>query len=229
MNRGVQETPVFPAKSMAESDGPATSQTAGADGTGNLALGRERRPLYRLHKSDVLDVSIAFAPEFNQAATIQPDGFISLKEVGRIFAEGSSASELEQSIAAAYARLLRDPQVSVVLKDFDRPHFIVGGEVARPGKYELRGAITLSEAVAVAGGFTQQSRHSQVVLFRRVSASLVETHVFNVKEMLKHKNLTEEPALEPGDYVFVPRNMVSKIMRFMPSTSMGMYSSSSRF
>jgi polysaccharide export outer membrane protein len=177
----------------------------------------------------VVEVSFAFAPEFNQTATVQPDGFISLRQVEPIFAEGATARELERLIAEAYVKLLQDPQISVVLKDFDHPYFIVGGEVTRPGKYELRGITTLSEAVAVAGGFTQQSKHSQVVLFRRVSASLVETHTINVKEMLKHRNLTEEPTLEPGDYVFVPRNMVSKIMRFMPSTSMGMYSSSSRF
>src|SRR5919198_3304270 len=103
-NRGVQERPVFPAESMLESVGPATSQTDRADGTGNLALGRERRPLYRFNKSDVLEISFAFAPEFNQTATIQPDGFISLKQVEPIFAEGATARELERLIAEAYVK-----------------------------------------------------------------------------------------------------------------------------
>lgn len=51
----------------------------------------------------------------------------------------------------------------------------------------------------------------------------------NVKQMLKHRNLDEDVSLQPGDYVFVPRSTVSKIMRFMPATSMGMYSTATNF
>ena len=227
-NRGVQERPVSPGKNP-ESIGPAISQPDGADGTGNPVLGRERRPLYRFEKSDILEVSFAFASEFNQSPVVQPDGYITLKEVGHLFAEGLTAPELERAIGMAYGSLLHEPEVTVVLKDFERPFFIAGGELVRPGKYELRGATSVSAAVAIAGGFTQQSKHSQVVLFRRVNATLVETRVLNVKEMLKRRDLNEDPRLQPGDYLFVPRNTISKIMRFMPATSLGMYSTASRF
>lgn len=229
LNQRVQEKPVSPAQGVLESVGRVTSQPNGADGTGNPVLGRERRPLYRFNKSDVAEISFAFTPEFNQTVTIQPDGYITLKEAGRLLAEGLTAQELEMSIVAAYSNLLHDPRVTVIVKDFDRPYFIAGGEVARPGKYELRGDLTISAAVAIAGGFTQQSKHSQVLLFRRVTAGLVETRVVNVKQMLKHHNLDEDVSLQPGDYVFVPRSTVSKIMRFMPATSMGMYSTATNF
>ena len=228
-NREVQEKPVSPVERISESVGPATSQPDGANGTGNPVLGRERRPLYRFNKSDIAEISFAFAPEFNQTVTIQPDGYVTLREAGQLFAEGLTAQELELAIVAAYANLLHDPRVTVAVKDFDRPYFIAGGEVGRPGKYELRGEITVSAAVAIAGGFTQQSKHSQVLLFRRVTAGLVETRVLDVKRMLKHHNLDEEVSLQPGDYVFVPRSTVSKIMRFMPATSMGMYSTATKF
>lgn len=228
-NRGVQERPDFPASSSPESMGAATSQPDRADGTGNPRLGRDRRPLYRFNKSDVLEISFAFAPEFNQTATVQPDGYITLKDAGHLIAEGQTASQLEATITSAYSGLLHDPGITIGLKDFDHPSFIAAGEIVRPGKYELRGSITISAAVAIAGGFTPAAKHSQVVLFRRVNQDLVETRVFNVKEMLKHRNLSEDPELRPGDYVFVPRNTISKLMRYMPATSMGMYSTSSRF
>jgi polysaccharide biosynthesis/export protein len=227
-NRGVQSRPVNPGNDP-EKLGHATSQPDGADGTGNPVLGRERRPLYRFAKSDILEISFAFAPEFNQTVTIQPDGFITLKEVGHLSAEGLTSPELEEAIAAAYRKTLHDPRVTVGLKDFERPYFIASGEVARPGKYELRGETTISEAVAIAGGFTQQSKHSQVVLFRRVSAELVETRVLNVKDMLKRRDLKEDPYLQAGDYVFVPRSAIANIMRFVPATSMGMYSTATKF
>jgi polysaccharide export outer membrane protein len=221
-NRGVQE-PVAPVSNAPEKFGPATSQPAGADGTGNLALGRERRPLYRLSKSDVLELSFLFTPEFNQTVAIQPDGYITLRDAWHIIAEGQTVPELEQAIIEIYSKTLHDPRVTVAVKDFEHPYFVVSGEVARPGKYELRGSKTITEALAIAGGFTQQSKHSQVVLFRHVSADLMETHVLDVKQMLKRMNLREDPDLEPGDFIYVPRSVISKIMRFMPATNMGMY------
>jgi polysaccharide export outer membrane protein len=192
-------------------------------------LGRERHPLYRLNKSDIVEISFAFAPEFNQTVTVQPDGYITLKDAGHLVAEGLTARELERAVEAAYSTSLHDPQVTVALKDFEHPYFIASGEVARPGKYELRASTTIAGAVAIAGGFTPQSKDSQVVLFRRVSPDLMEARVLNVKRMLNGRNLDEDVPLQPGDYVFVPRSAISKIMRFVPATSMGMYSSVPKF
>ena len=49
-----------------------------------------------------------------------------------------------------------------MLKDFEKPYVLASGEVTRPGKYELRGDLTVSEAVAMAGGLTHEARHTQV-------------------------------------------------------------------
>lgn len=160
------------------------TKAGGADGLGNPLLG-ERRPLYRLRPSDVVEVTFTVAPEFNQTLTIQPDGYVTLKDAGLVLAQGLTVPEFSEQIQKAYAGYLHDPQASVTLKDFERPFFVVGGEVGKPGKYELRSDTTVAEAVQIAGGFRQQSKHSQVVLFRRVNDDLVETRLLNLKKMLK--------------------------------------------
>ena len=76
----------------------------------------------------------------------------------------------------------------------------------------------MAEAVQIAGGLTQQSKHSQVVLFRRVNDDLVETRLLNLKKMLNQRNLKEDAHLRPGDLVFVPQNTISKIARFLTQT-----------
>jgi polysaccharide export outer membrane protein len=124
---------------------------------------------------------------------------------------------------------LHDPQVAVSLKDFDRPYFIVGGQVGKPGKYELRSDTTVAEAVEIAGGFTAQSKHSQVVLFRRVNDDLLETRLLDLKKMLNQRNLKEDDHLRPGDLVFVPQNTISKIARFLTKPSASMYLSPTQF
>lgn len=210
--------------------GGLTAANAGrADGLGNPILGGERRPLYRLRASDVVEISFTVAPEFNQTLTVQPDGYVQLKDAGMLQAEGLNLSEFRAAVEKAYQGCLHDPEAAVALKDFERPYYIVGGQVGRPGKYELRSDVTVSEAVQIAGGFTSQAKHSQVVLFRRINDQLVETRVFNLKQMLKERRLKEDAQLEPGDMIFVPQNTISKIDRFMTKPSVSMYMDSSQF
>jgi polysaccharide export outer membrane protein len=199
------------------------TQPGKAGGSGDPAFGGERHPLYRLSKSDTIDINFALSSDFNQSLTIQPDGFVALRGAGSLFAEGLTVLQLQQAIVAAYRGILHDPEVTVTLKEFEKPYFLAAGEVVRPGKYELRGDLTVHEAIAIAGGFTQQARHSQVVLFRRISAGVAESHLIDVKKMLNSRNLHEDLHLEAGDFVFVPQNRVSKIRRYVPTSAMSWY------
>lgn len=200
-----------------------------ADSLGNPSLGGECRPLYRLHPSDVVEVTFTVAPEFNQTLTVQPDGYVTLKDAGGVLALGLTIPQFAGAVRKAYAGYLHDPEVAVALKDFERPYFVVGGEVGKPGKYELRSDITVAEAVQIAGGFTSEAKHSQVVLFRRVNDDLVETRLLNLKKMLKQNGLKEDAHLRPGDLVYVPQNAISKISRFLAKPAVSMYMNSSQF
>jgi protein involved in polysaccharide export with SLBB domain len=204
----------------AKGTAPSSGQ---ADGKGDPALGGERHPLYRLTKSDSFEISFTFSPEFNQSVTIQPDGFVTLRGGGSLLAEGLTVPEFQLAVVKAYSGTLHGPEVTVTLKDFEKPYFLASGEVSRPGKYELRGDLTVTEALAIAGGFTQQARHSQVVLFRRVSLDVAEAHLINAKRMLNSRNLREDWHLQPGDFIYVPQSRISKIRKFVPSSSMNWY------
>ena len=113
--------------------------------------------------------------------------------------------------------------ISVDPKDFEKPYFIVGGQVGKPGKFDSRGDVTLTQAIAMAGGFTDASKHSQVLLFRRVSDQWTEAKIINVKKMLNSRDLQEDPELQPGDMLYVPKNALSKIKPFLPTSSVGCY------
>ena len=95
--------------------------------------------------------------------------------------------------------------------------------MSKPGKYEMHGQMTLTQAIAVAGGFNSAAKHSQVLLFRRVDDQWTEAKLINVKKMQKSGNLMEDPFLHPGDMLFVPKSTMSKIDRFIPNMSMGAY------
>ncbi len=205
----------------------------GAAATGqdetNRPMLQHRNPRYRLSPGDVLDLLFSFTPEFDQTVTVQPDGHINLRGVGDLYVEGQTEPELTQVLQAAYKRILRKPVITVQLKDFQKPYFVVAGEVEHPGKYDLRGETTLTQAVAIAGGFTERAKHSQVLLVRRISDGRAEVKKFDLKHMLRGEDLSEDLPLRSGDMMLVPKNAVASIRRFIPTASIGLYFNPNRF
>jgi len=201
----------------------AASAREASSGEAPHPLLERRNPRYQLCRGDILELDFPFSPEFNQTLTIQPDGYITLRGVGDLHVQGQTLPELTQAPGAAYGKILRDPQITVALKDFDKPYFIVSGQVGHPGKYDLRGETTVTQAVAMAGGFSDNAKHSQVLLFRQASNDWVEVKKLNIKQMLARGELREDLHLRPGDMLFVPKNAVSKVKPWIPYPSLGMY------
>lgn len=193
---------------------------------GRAAPELQQRPRYEVAPGDVIDLTFPLQADFNQVITVAPDGYISLHGIGDFYAAGKSLPELRQDLAKAYSGILHNPIVNVDLKDFQKPYFYINGQVAHPGKFDLRENTTVSEALAIAGGETQNAKSSQVLLFRRTpGGAMVEVRKLDIKKMLKKGNLTEDMMLQPGDLIFVPQSAISKIARFLPSSSLGVYGS----
>lgn len=200
----------------------ASSTTVAASSATAPSL-KQRNPRYQLGKSDSFEVDFAFSPELNQTVAVQPDGYVTLKQVGSIHVEGMTVPELAETVKKAYAEILHDPVLVISLKDFERPYFIASGQVSKPGKYDLRGPLTVTEAVAIAGGFNDSAKHSQVVLFHPTVNGVFETKLLNVKQLLASRNLHKDIYLQSGDLVYVPQSAISKIRKYMPNTAVGAY------
>src|SRR5208282_1686024 len=142
-----QSSPTSQTGAGTRSTGMAAAKPGKADGMGNPQLGGERRPLYRLNRSDVVALSFTLSPEFDQTLTVQPDGYTFLKDAGPVLAQGLTLEEFRAAVRQAYTGYLHDPQVAVALKEFENPYFVAGGEVGHPGKYELRADTSVIEAV----------------------------------------------------------------------------------
>lgn len=200
---------------------PTSSFVATASSDSPIPL-RSRNPRYRLRKGDTFDVDFAFSPEFNQTVAVQPDGYVSLRGAGAFFVEGQTIPELTETIKGAYAKILHDPAIEIAPKDFEKPYFIVGGQVQKPGKYDLRSDLTVTEAVAIAGGFNDRSKNSQVVLYHPKPTGGYDSRVLNVKQLLAKRDLSEDIQVQPGDLLYIPQNKFSKIRPFIPTPNAGM-------
>src|SRR5215469_9750923 len=176
----------------------------------------DRDPRYRLQPSDVIEVHYRYTPEFDQTVTIQPDGFAVLQVVGDVKLQELTLDQAKTAILAKASDRLKDPEITLALKDFEKPYFMVGGEVTNPGKFEMRGQVTAIQAIAMAGGFKSASaKHSEVILYRRVNGDLARAEILDLKILMNPKSAPEPLAdLRPGDLLVVPQNRISKIERF---------------
>ncbi|MCX6621716.1 MAG: polysaccharide export protein [Acidobacteria bacterium] len=182
-----------------------------------------RNPRYRVEASDVLELNFRFTPEFNQTVTVQPDGFVSLQSAEDLKIAGLTLADIKAALIRQYSSILHDPIVTVILKEFSKPYFLVGGEVSRPGRFDLRGDTTVTDAITIAGGFTPNAKSGDVLLFRRAGGEVVEVRKINVKAAIEKGHLQEDIRLQPGDSVYVSQSFTGKLERFMNVTKLGMY------
>jgi protein involved in polysaccharide export with SLBB domain len=176
---------------------------------------QKRNPRYQIQRDDVLILSFALSPELNQTVTVQPDGYITLLSAGSLYIQGMTVPEVTAAIKQDYSKTLRDPIVDVDLKDFQKPYFVALGQVGKPGQYDLRYEMTVTEAIAVAGGFNPTAR-TQVFLYHRVGDQWVEAKELNIKQILQGKNVGEDPRIGPGDMIFVPEKFITKLRKYIP-------------
>src|SRR5436190_18389002 len=154
---------------------------------------------YRLQPGDVLEVQFRYSPEFNQTVTVQPDGYVSLEIGGDIKVAGMTVEQARLAILKKASARLQDPVAAVILKEFQRPYFVVAGEVAAPGKIEMRERVTAIQAIMLAGGLKEGAKASQVVVFRKLNSDLAEVKLLNLKSIRRTSDLENDLTLQPGD------------------------------
>jgi polysaccharide export outer membrane protein len=170
---------------------------------------------YRLQPGDVIDVQFRYTPEFNQTVTVQPDGYIALEIGGDLKVAGLTVEETKQAILVQANKRLQDPVATIVLKEFQKPYFVVSGEVAQPGKIEMRQKVTALQAIMLAGGMKESAKSSQIIVFRAINSDVAEVKVLNLKSINRTSDLENDLTLQAGDMVYVPRDKWSKFERFM--------------
>src|SRR4051794_15754284 len=140
---------------------------------------------YLIQPGDTLEIQYRYTPEFNQTIVVQPDGYISLQTGADVHVGGLNLTQAKADITKQASLRLQDPVVTVILKDFQKPYVVVSGEVAQPGKFELRERLTAIQAVMLAGGLKDTARSSEIVVFRKLNLETAEVKVVNLKNLSK--------------------------------------------
>ena len=181
------------------------------------------RPRYTLRAGDVLELQYRYTPEFNQTVTVLPDGYINLNLVGDVRVSDLTVEQAHDLIVQKASARLNEPELNLILKQFQQPYIVVAGEVNKPGKMDLRDNTTAMQAVLLSGGFLASAQTGQVLLFRKINGDTAEIKVLNLGKLRKTSDLEHDIMLESGDMLFVPRDKLEKISRYIKVLNIGMY------
>jgi polysaccharide biosynthesis/export protein len=166
---------------------------------------------YRIRAGDMLEVKHRLATELNDMAVVRPDGRISLPLIPSMNAAGLTTDELETALKQAYARDLRDVELSVLVRSFATQRVFVGGEVEKPGMIDLIDGQTVMQALYAAGGMKSTARSDEVVVVRRGGGDQRLAFAVNLDQVVHGTELGQDMRLQPLDTVIVPRSDIAQV------------------
>lgn len=159
---------------------------------------------YVVSTADTIEMSIYREPDLATRSKVGSDGSVQLPLIGEVKVAGMTIREAREIIRRKYdADYLVDPQIYLTLVDFAQRKFTILGQVARPGSYEIPGgrALSLLEAVGVAGGFTRSADRSKVII-RRTSEGGTEGSIKVNAKKLSYGG-KETFTIQPNDVISV--------------------------
>jgi polysaccharide export outer membrane protein len=115
--------------------------------------------------------------------TIRPDGRISLPLANELEASGKTAAELQAEITTRLSKYVVQPVVNVMVKQVNSLKISVLGEVRRPDVYRIKNRVTVLDAIAMAGGFTDLARPNKVIVLRNTATGPQRIRI-NIKQLV---------------------------------------------
>ena len=155
---------------------------------------------YRIGPEDLLLISVWKNETLSRSVPVRPDGKISLPLLNDVQAAGLTALELRAVLAKGLAEFMPSPEVSVIVSDVRSFKVSVIGEVAKPGRYELKSWATVLDVLAMAGGFTQFASRSRIVILQS-DGKTMKRIPFNYNKIAGEQ---ENFYLRNGDIILVP-------------------------
>jgi polysaccharide export outer membrane protein len=175
----------------------------------------DEEPPYRLYAGDEVEISVPSAPELSRTVTVQPDGRISLPLIQPVMVADRTIPQIEAQLSEAYAGQLIRPEVDVAVKTATPLKVFIGGEVDKPGVYDMPGPIDALQAVIMAGGFKTSARRGEVVIIRRSPDGRAMMRTADLRHGVFDPARTDAVPLRRFDIVYVPRSSISEAGLFV--------------
>lgn len=166
-----------------------------------------------LAPNDEIEVRFPFYPDLNDRVLVGPDGRLSLQLVNTVAVGGLTIAQATKAINERYAAVIREPQATVTLRTYAPQQVYVDGWVANPGLVRSDVPLTVSRAVAQAGGAKSGAQTDNVLVLRRGSDA---NHYYYKVALGNYAGAgAEDPLLKSYDVVYVPQTVFASFSDFL--------------
>jgi polysaccharide export outer membrane protein len=159
---------------------------------------------YRIGRQDLLEITVFDVKELDQTVRVADDGSITMPLLGRLAVAGLTKTELEKLISRLLEqRYVRDPQVTVFVREYESKKVAVSGAVKKPGTYEMLGRKTLLEMISLAGGL-DTDLGNEIIIFRQREDDSTERLAVDLEQLVFAADPELNLVVVPGDIIYVP-------------------------
>lgn len=198
-------TQVPPRPQQAQAQPSAQAQAASQDAKDTLARA------YRIGPGDLLEVKVFEVDQLSQTVRVSEDGSLTLPLLGRVVVEGLTQEGVVQKLTGLLsAKYVKNPQVTIFIKEYKNQQVAVIGAVAKAGSYELVGRKNLLQIVSMAGGFSETAGN-EVFILREGPDGRTKTIAVDLKDLLVNGNQDLNVPIEPNDVINVPVDREMKV------------------
>ncbi len=160
---------------------------------------------YKIGIGDILDIVTWKEPDFSREnIVVRLDGKISFPLLDDITAAGLTPLQLKQQISGLLKQYVDTPSVTVSVRAPVSQRFYVLGEVARTGEYPIQKELTIIQAFAMAGGFTEWATKKEIILIRKKQDGGNDVIKVDYKKLAQGKGLENNLVLKADDTIIVP-------------------------
>lgn len=166
--------------------------------------GRSNSGEYKIGIGDVLEIFTWKEPDFSrEEITVRMDGKISFPLLDDVQAANKTPKQLKLEIEAQLKKFISEPNVTVTVRNAASQRFYILGEVASTGEYPLSKNLTVLQAFALAGGFTEWASKKEIILYRKENGKEKVIQV-NYKRILSKKDFSQNVFIMADDTIIVP-------------------------
>ena len=163
---------------------------------------------YKLQPGDLVEIQVFREDTMSRTLRVSGNGTITFPLVGVVEVGGCSLEEAEERLMSRLSDYLKNPQVSMLVKEYGNKTVYVLGQVQKPAAIQIppEKPLTVLEAITSVGGFTDIANTSKVRVLRMQNGKQTTLDV-DVSQITKQGNKALDISLLPGDVVFVPQSM----------------------
>jgi polysaccharide export outer membrane protein len=167
-------------------------------------LSQSQKDLYVIGNGDILEIVTWKEDDFSREEIIvRLDGKISFPLLDDVIAAGKTPTQLKLDIQTKLKEYVAEPHVTVTVRSAASKRFYILGEVVNTGEYPLTKNLTVLQAFALAGGFTEWASKKEIILFRRDQGQETVIRI-DYKDIVKGKDFSQNVAIQADDTIVVP-------------------------